>query len=170
MILYHGSNVAVNAIQLDKCRPLKDFGKGFYTTTLYSQAAMMGKRVATRFGGMPCVSAFSIDDDFRIRNDLSIRFFPEANIEWAMFVLNNRYPKTGDARTDEDNNLDCQYDIVVGPVANDDLSIIFRLFERGIVSKETLVREMKYRKLTNQYSFHTERAVALLHYEGSRNV
>ena len=87
-----------------------------------------------------------------------------------MFVLNNRYPKTDDARTDEDNNLDCQYDIVVGPVANDDLSMIFRLFERGIVSKETLVREMKYRKLTNQYSFHTERAVALLHYEGSRNV
>ena len=91
-------------------------------------------------------------------------------IYWAMFVLNNRHPKTYDARNNEDNNLDCQYDIVVGPVANDDLSMIFRLFERGIVSKETLVREKKYKKLTNQYSFYTECAVALLHYVGSRNV
>jgi hypothetical protein len=32
MILYHGSNIGIERIELDKCRPFKDFGRGFYTT------------------------------------------------------------------------------------------------------------------------------------------
>lgn len=34
MILYHGSNVFVEEIDLRKCRPFKDFGRGFYCTEL----------------------------------------------------------------------------------------------------------------------------------------
>lgn len=34
MILYHGSNVAIDKIDLAKCRPYKDFGKGFYLTDI----------------------------------------------------------------------------------------------------------------------------------------
>lgn len=30
MILYHGSNVPIDVIDLSKSRPGKDFGKGFY--------------------------------------------------------------------------------------------------------------------------------------------
>ena len=30
MILYHGSNITIERIDLDKSRPNKDFGKGFY--------------------------------------------------------------------------------------------------------------------------------------------
>ena len=33
MVLYHGSYVAVEAPDLRKCRPHKDFGRGFYVTT-----------------------------------------------------------------------------------------------------------------------------------------
>ena len=29
MILYHGTNISIDIIDLDKCRPFKDFGKGF---------------------------------------------------------------------------------------------------------------------------------------------
>ena len=170
MILYHGSNVAVSAIQLSKCRPNKDFGRGFYTTTFYSQAVKMAGRVAIRFGGVPYVSSFFLEDDFQEKNDVVIRVFTEAKIDWAMFVMNNRNPQSAPVKGYEDNNLDCKYDIVIGPVANDDLSMIFRLFERGIMSLETLLHEMKYRELSNQYSFHTERAVTLLQYRGSENV
>lgn len=36
MILYHGTNCSIDKIDLNKCRPYKDFGKGFYLTmTLY---------------------------------------------------------------------------------------------------------------------------------------
>lgn len=79
-----------------------------------------------------------------------------------MFILNNSYPTRKRNEGYEDNNLDNRYDIVIGPVANDDLSLIFRLFERGIISLDMLVSEMKFRDLTNQYSFHTARGISLL--------
>ena len=34
MILYHGSNVAIEEIELSLCKPYKDFGKGFYLTDI----------------------------------------------------------------------------------------------------------------------------------------
>ena len=32
MILYHGTFMEFQTIELGKCRPYKDFGKGFYLT------------------------------------------------------------------------------------------------------------------------------------------
>jgi len=44
MILYHGSNVVINKIDLSLGNPDKDFGKGFYLTDIKSQAQQMGIR------------------------------------------------------------------------------------------------------------------------------
>lgn len=44
MILYHGSNVKINEINLSLCKPNKDFGKGFYLTSVRSQAEDMAVR------------------------------------------------------------------------------------------------------------------------------
>ncbi len=33
MILYHGSNLDIASINLNMCRPYKDFGKGFYLSS-----------------------------------------------------------------------------------------------------------------------------------------
>lgn len=52
MILYHGSNCFIDKIDLDKCRPFKDFGKGFYTTELKEKAFRIAKRTARMFGGI----------------------------------------------------------------------------------------------------------------------
>ena len=41
MILYHGTNLDIDRIDLEKCAPYKDFGKGFYTTTIFEQAKAM---------------------------------------------------------------------------------------------------------------------------------
>ncbi len=38
MILYHGTNLDIEHIDLTLCRNFKDFGKGFYTTEIYEQA------------------------------------------------------------------------------------------------------------------------------------
>ena len=53
--LYHGSNVGIDLICLDKCSPFKDFGRGFYLADIEEQAwhslsAMEGvNQVVTRF-------------------------------------------------------------------------------------------------------------------------
>jgi len=38
MILYHGSNVEIVEIDLQKSRPNKDFGRGFYLSADHDQA------------------------------------------------------------------------------------------------------------------------------------
>ena len=45
MKLYHGSNTEIHEIDLRQCKPYKDFGRGFYCTTIFAQAAAMAKRV-----------------------------------------------------------------------------------------------------------------------------
>lgn len=41
MILYHGSNLDIEEIDLEKSKPNKDFGKGFYLSENESQAKEM---------------------------------------------------------------------------------------------------------------------------------
>ena len=43
MILYHGSNTAIDGIDLNRCRPYKDFGRGFYLTDIREQAQRMAQ-------------------------------------------------------------------------------------------------------------------------------
>ena len=51
MILYHGTNLDIVSINLNMCRPYKDFGKGFYLTLLEEQARKMAYRVSKVYGG-----------------------------------------------------------------------------------------------------------------------
>lgn len=160
MILYHGSNLDIDIIDLSKCRPYKDFGQGFYLTEMKEQAIKMSNRTARIYGGNPVVNVFSVTDAALLDSTLSIRKFDSPSEEWASFVIANRNRKK--VVIDSDNNKDCRYDIVIGPVANDDIALLFRQFEDGLIDINALVLGMKYKELTNQYSFHTERAVKLL--------
>ena len=134
MILYHGSNLDIASINLNMCRPYKDFGKGFYLTSMEEQARKMAHRV-------------SITE------------------EWAAFVMNNRNRKFTDIES-KLCNLDCKYDIVTGPVANDDLAMLLREYQNHAISLDVLRSELSYKQTTNQYSFHTQRAVKLLQKAG----
>ena len=58
--------------------------------------------------------------------------------------------------------MDNKYDIVIGPIANDDMAVLFRQYENGMMSFENVVNGMVYKETTNQYSFHTEKAISLL--------
>ena len=58
----------------------------------------------------------------------------------------------------------------MGPIANDDLALLFRQFSDGLITVETLTREMELKKLTNQYSFHSEKALSYLIKTGIKHV
>ena len=121
----------------------------------------MAQRTTRMYGGTPCVIKYSVEDSILSSPELNVKIFEAPNEQWAKFVITNRnYNKV--KNPNEDNNADNRYDVVFGPIANDDLALLFRQFAGGLISVETLVNEMKYKKLTNQYSFHTERAISLL--------
>mgnify|MGYP002620513690 FL=1 len=170
MRLYHGSNIAIDNINLAMCRPYKDFGQGFYLTDIEKQAEKMAIRVARIYGEKPIVNIYEIDDDFKDFKDLKIKNFGiQTTEEWARFVMNNR----SRVFTDIKNvlcNKDNKYDIVIGPVADDNMALLFRQYENEIIDFETLVKGMIYKETSSQYSFHTEKSVKLLRKVMSKDV
>ena len=152
MILYHGSNCDISEISLAMCKPYKDFGQSFYLTSILVQAREMAQKVTDRFGGHPVVNAFDFDDSNLL--NLNIKKFNQPNREWAEFVMANR------SRT-QIHPAD-KFDLIIGPVANDDIATLFRTFAIGVITIDELVQGMKSRKLNNQYAFRTERAISFL--------
>jgi len=161
MILFHGSNLEIERIDLNICKPYKDFGRGFYTTEFEEQAFNMAKRTVRLFGGKPCVTKFLIDDTEFENCGITKKKFDTPTDEWALFVINNRNRDFVDAACCN-CNLDNKYDIVIGPVANDDIRLLFDLFEDKILTIDELTKRLEYKELTSQISFHTSNAVKLL--------
>ena len=146
-------------IDLSKCRPFKDFGKGFYLSGNLDHARRMAARTARIYGGKPHVSLFEFDD--AATPDLSVLSFPGPTREWAQFVLNNR-SRSLVAAADPSSNHDSKYDLVVGPIADDDIALLFRQFTNGLIGLDLLAQSLEYRELSIQHSFHTPRATAAL--------
>lgn len=162
MTLYHGTNLDIESIDLALCRPYKDFGRGFYTTQLPEQAQKMAIRVAKIYGGSPIVNVYQAPDDLLKNTELSIMDFGNVPSEnWAIFVMNNRNRYFKDLGS-INCNLDYKYDIVAGPIADDDMTVLFRQYQSHMLSMDMLIHGMTYKETTSQYSFHTERAVKFL--------
>ena len=152
MKLYHGSNTKIEKIDLSKCRPYKDFGQGFYLTEIKEQAEKMASRTAHIYEGEPVVTEFEFDESALTK--LSVKQFDGPNEEWALFVLANR--------SKENQQPTHSYDIVIGPVADDDIAQLFRNFNDGYINLAMLVEGLKYKKVSSQYFFHTEAATKYL--------
>jgi hypothetical protein len=157
--LYHGSAEAVSNVDLSKSAPKKDFGSGFYTTTDSGQAEKFAKLKANRERtGKGRVSVF----DFRDIGGLKVKKFAASNEEWFDFVLSNRgYGNLAPSVSGD------EYDIVIGPVANDAVGAVLNLFVSGAygepdtaVAKETAISLLLAQKLHNQIFFGTELAVS----------
>lgn len=154
MILYHGSNVEIVKINLAKCRPYKDFGKGFYLTDIRRQAERMAARTAKMFRGEPILTSFEFDLDTAEKQGLKIKVFDSPNEEWARFVMANRDINVVQPCHD--------YDIVIGPVADDTIARLLRMFTENFISEQQLVKELTFTEVTSQYFFHTEAAINML--------
>lgn len=153
MKVYHGSlDIVEHPLILEPNRKL-DYGKGFYATTSEKQSReWVERRMLEKHSTRGYVNVYDFSD--AKLQELKSLIFSEPNKEWAAFVLANR----------TQNGFMHDYDIVYGPVANDRVYLQFGLYESGVISVETLVRELKTYQLVDQYLFHTEKALAALHF------
>lgn len=55
-----------------------------------------------------------------------------------------------------------EYDIVIGPIADDGVAYLLSRYDEGSYTLEELAAELEYKKLNNQYFFGTQRVVKLL--------
>ncbi|MDR1874120.1 MAG: DUF3990 domain-containing protein [Synergistaceae bacterium] len=154
MILYHGSNMVVERPKIISPQRALDFGGGFYTTTNKDQAEIFARKVyARRKSGGEFVSIYEIDWDSTERTLRVLRFVsPDEN--WLNYVAKNRRGSRDEQR----------YDIVFGPVANDDVYTTIGAFEAGVLSREQTIAALKIKKLYNQFVFKSELALSRLNY------
>lgn len=154
MILYHGTNVPFDVIDLSRSKPNKDFGRGFYLSADKEQAMEMAVAKADQLEtGTPTVIAYEVDETQM--STLKVLRFESYSEEWAKFILLNRNNASGMAAHD--------YDIVIGPIANDRVGVQLWRYETQAIDLPTLVRNLQYMKgVTIQYFFGTERAIKLL--------
>lgn len=115
----------------------------------------MARRTAAIYGGEPVVTAFGLDEAAAMADGaLSVKRFAEPDEEWALFVMANRSREGAHPVHD--------YDIVIGPVADDTIATLFRNFEDGIIDLPMLVAGLRYKKVSSQYLFHSACAVQYL--------
>ena len=161
MLVYHGSNVAVEKPIIVIPNRTLDFGSGFYTTINWEQAQSFAHNVVDRNDGLgiPTISIYEIDFE-KLVLELSVLQFDQPDDKWLDFVYANRTAKYAGE----------QYDVIFGPVANDTVYRVLRLFENGDIDRETVIKKLKVTALFNQMTFCTERAIAELRFVASEAV
>jgi hypothetical protein len=144
IVLYHGTlDIHVPSIlagiDLSVCKSLRDFGRGFYTTTNKPIAQDWANKLALTNPASPAVIEFRVP-----RNDLAgldclvfVRGDSDAIDYWS-FV---QYCRTVPGNHNRAHSA--WYDVVAGPIA-------------GTWKRQTVI------KASDQFSFHTAAAVAVL--------
>jgi hypothetical protein len=155
MTLYHGSSVIVDKPLLVEHNRFLDFGPGFYTTLNKEQAVKFAKKVMFRNKAPASwVSVYEFDSE-KAKNQLKILTFDFPGEDWLDFVCQNRSGKY--------NGI--QYDVVNGPIANDDVLPTIRLYENGFLSQQQAIEALKVQSLYNQFVLLTGKALALLAFQ-----
>ena len=161
--LYHGGESAVKVprvVSPKDSRPL-DFGSGFYTTTSLDHAKKwIGIRMRQHVYEAGCVSHFTADWEAIEKSSLKTLVFHGPENAWFDFVMANRHTSC----------FSHDYDIVMGPVANDNVYETLTLFEDGIITKLEAIARLKTYQLVDQVLFHTEAALRFLHFVDSEKV
>ena len=151
MLLYHGSNVAVETPQILSSDRKLDFGTGFYLTSSYEQAERWAILTTKRREyGKPTITVYEADED--AMKQVKVHRFSEAGYEWLKYVSANR--KNIEMKDDSD--------IVVGAVANDRTMPVISLYFAGIYDEEEAIKRLLPQKLRDQYAFKTEKALNIL--------
>lgn len=137
MIVYHGSTEIIKTPDVSHSKKYLDFGEGFYLTTYEEQAKKWAVRKAMRQEKPAIVNVYEMPDNLEQYRVLS---FEEENEKWLEFVCA--------CRKGEELNKD--YDMIIGSVANDDVFKTVDMYFRGLWNKQKVLEELRYYKMNDQ--------------------
>ena len=146
-ILYHGSNIVVSNPKILVSGFYKDFGYGFYCTKFEKQA----KKWALTKKDHHVVSIY----EYQTNDQLKILVFPLMTDEWLDFVVNCRMGVKHD------------YDIVEGPMADDQIWDYLEDFIEGVITREAFWVLAKFKYPTHQIVFCTQKALETITFKKS---
>ena len=158
IILYHGSNQPVENPKILESKRALDFGAGFYLTSSINQAEKWAKSVTLRRGiGKPILNIFEFNENV---NDLKVLKFEKANGDWLDYVVKNRKKMA----------LIENYDLIIGPVANDSTLPVINDYMDGKYTKEEAINHLLPQNMKDQFAFATEKALKYLKFTGVKEI
>ena len=146
MELYHGSYTVVSQPRVISGRYTKDFGNGFYCTELKQQAERWAGKYET-----PAISVY----DYHPIEELKKLNFDGMSDPWLDFVAACR---TGMAH---------DYDIVSGPMADNQIYNYVSDFISGILTREQFWALAKFKYPTQQTAFCTDESLRCITFKNS---
>jgi hypothetical protein len=147
MQVYHGSYTKIERVDLTLSLPYKDFGQGFYVTKFRQHAEDWARRKGRRKHTQGVVTEFNFINGTFAERICKIKHFDGYTEEWLDFVVLNRNNALSVPTHD--------YDIVEGPIADDDITNRIFDYVNGLVSKEEFLKELIYHEETHQICFCT---------------
>ena len=145
----YGTCFEFEKIDLNKSHNRRDFGKGFYTTVLRLQSKEWAYRLSLR---EKKDKYYVYEFLFEEESALKVKRFDTLNEEWLEFIKLNR----------SEGGLQHDYDVVIGPVADDNTMETVQLYIASILTAHEAVERLRYNQVNNQVSFHTEKALKCL--------
>ena len=140
MTLYHGSDIVVKNPLAKAGRRNLDFGRGFYLTNLRGQAESWAQVIASRKGrnNIPILDIYEFNET--LVGNYRYKKFESYNLEWLEYVIDCRQGGT----------MQEAYDIVEGGVANDNVIDTVEDYEKGIITAEQALGQLRYKKVNHQ--------------------
>lgn len=177
MLLYHGSYVPVEKIDLNKCVQGKDFGKGFYLTANLQQAVNFIKTSlakakavgeADKNQNYGFVSCFRYHGDDK---DVPYFEFADADKEWLWYIALNRRKNLATSMKLKLKEDVFKSEIIVGKIANDTTNPVITTYLNGLYgdvkdekSANIAISFLLPDRLKEQYCFLSKRAVDCLEF------
>ena len=150
MLVYHGSIYKIEFPDVKFSKKYLDFGQGFYLTTFQKQEEKWALRKADRIEtGIATVNIYELKDNLK---DYKVKKFDSDNESWLDFVCQCR----------KGEDVYKQYDLIIGPVADDDVFKTINMYFRKLWDKTKTLEELRYYKLSNQICITNQKAVEKL--------
>ena len=155
MKVYHGSYTEIDKIDLFKGELARDFGRGFYVTNLYLQAEYWATRKGKQHKTQGIVNEYIFYESAFIGDYFKTLRFAGYSEEWLDFVVMNR-------QNDTTKNLH-DYDIVEGPVADDDITTRITVYLSGGITKAEFLEELKFKHtVSHQIALCTQKSLQMI--------
>lgn len=143
LMVYHGTDCEIRQPKVIRAKRTKDFGLGFYCTTIYGQAKRWAMRYKTPMVNLYCAT---------LTEDLNVLEFPSTTEEWLDFIVACR------------NGKEHPYDVVIGPMADDQIYNYINEFISGRISRDVFWALIRFNYPTHQIAFCTKKALNCLKY------
>lgn len=159
MIIYHGGTDIVSNPRIIRQFMGRDFGPGFYTTSIYEQAAKWAVRQARiRRKDTAILNTYEFDET--AFQTLKVKKFDDYVMEWLDFVVLCR----------RNADYSHEYDVVIGKIANDDVGETIQAVIDGLTSKEFALSKLAFMYANDQICFSTDNALSCIRFISSERV